>query len=84
MSLIREEKRGKGNRMAATIRHNRARGTHSIDLMKTIVGELVEAGMGDDWIMKHVGMDKDEVLRLKQLTGLQQLFKDVDFSKSWE
>lgn len=68
------------NRMASTIRHNRARGTHSIELMQNIVAELVESGMSDAWIMKHIGMDADELLRLKQLTGLIALFADREFS----
>jgi len=68
------------NRMASTIRHNRARGSHSVELMSNIVGELVESGMGDAWIIKHIGMDKDELLRLKQITGLASLFKDKEFS----
>jgi ParB-like chromosome segregation protein Spo0J len=68
------------NRMASTIRHNRARGTHNIELMTTIVAELKEAGMSDEWIMKHIGMDKDEVLRYKQISGLAALFADKDFS----
>ena len=72
------------NRMASTIRHNRARGSHSIDLMSNIVSELVASGMSDAWILKHVGMDKDELLRLKQITGLADLFKDKEFSKAWE
>lgn len=71
------------NRMASTIRHNRARGSHSIDLMQNIVKELVESGLGDVWIMKNIGMDADELLRLKQLTGLKELFKDRVFSNSW-
>lgn len=68
------------NRMASTIRHNRARGSHSIELMSNIVDELVQAGMSDAWIIKHIGMDKDELLRLKQITGLASLFKDEEFS----
>jgi ParB-like chromosome segregation protein Spo0J len=71
------------NRMASTIRHNRARGSHSIDLMVNIVGELVQAGMGDDWIAKNIGMDADELLRLKQISGIAALFKDREFSKAW-
>lgn len=71
------------DRMASTIRHNRARGEHSIELMTNIVAELVESGMSDAWIMKNIGMDAEELLRLKQLSGLQSLFKDADFSKSW-
>lgn len=68
------------NRMASTIRHNRARGAHSVELMSNIVAELVESGMSDQWIKKHIGMDKDELLRLKQITGLASMFKDIDFS----
>lgn len=68
------------NRMASTIRHNRARGSHSIELMSTIVADLVQSGMSDGWILRHIGMDKDELLRLKQITGLAALFKDHDFS----
>jgi len=67
-------------RMASTIRHNRARGSHSIDLMVNIVAELTKAGMGDAWIMKHIGMDADEILRLKQLSGLAELFKNREFT----
>lgn len=72
------------NRMASTIRHNRARGTHSIELMTNIVGELVSSGMSDNWIMRHIGMDRDELLRLKQLSGLTALFADSEFSLSEE
>lgn len=71
-------------RMASTIRHNRARGSHDVDLMSNIVGELHEMGKTDNWIMKHLGMDADEVLRLKQISGLAALFKDKKFSNSWE
>lgn len=71
------------NRMASTIRHNRARGSHSIDLMSNIVAELTQSGMSDAWILKHVGMDKDELLRLKQITGLAALFADKEFSAAW-
>ena len=68
------------DRMASTIRHNRARGTHSIELMTKIVADLVDSGMSDAWIMKHIGMDADELLRLKQISGLALLFKDREFS----
>jgi ParB-like chromosome segregation protein Spo0J len=73
-----------GERMASTIRHNRARGTHNIDLMSNIIAELVEIGKGDRWIAKHLGMDIDEILRLKQITGLAALFRDGEFSSAWE
>lgn len=72
------------DRMASTIRHNRARGSHNIELMSTIVAELVEMGKGDHWICKHIGMSPDELLRLKQITGLASLFQNKDFSDSWE
>lgn len=70
-------------RMASTIRHNRARGTHDVGLMASIVKELLRAGRSEAWIQRNLGMDPEEVLRLKQLTGLQDLFKDKDFSKAW-
>lgn len=72
------------DRMASTIRHNRARGSHNIDLMSNIVSELVEMGKGDRWICQHIGMSPDELLRMKQITGLASLFANKDFSDSWE
>lgn len=81
---INEGKQGKSDRIASTIRHNRARGTHNVELMSTIVAELVEMGKGDPWICKHIGMSADELLRLKQITGVAALFKNRDFSESWE
>lgn len=77
-------KKDQSNRMASTIRHNRARGTHSIELMVNIVGELKAAGMSDAWILRHIGMDADELLRLKQLSGLAELFKDREFTTAHE
>ena len=70
-------------RIASTIRHNRARGNHDVDLMGNIVKELHELGRSDAWISKHLGMDRDEILRLKQITGLAALFKDVKFGQAW-
>lgn len=81
---IRDAQGHESDRMASTIRHNRARGTHNIDLMSTIVSELVEMGKGDAWICKHIGMSKDELLRLKQITGLASLFLNKDFSQAWD
>lgn len=72
----------RSNRMASTIRHNRARGSHSIELMMNIVSELKKAGMSDAWIMKEIGMDADELLRFKQLSGLAELFRDREFTKA--
>lgn len=71
-------------RMASTIRHNRARGTHDVELMSNIVRELHEIGRSDKWIAMHLGMDKDEILRLKQITGLTDLFRESHFSKAWK
>jgi ParB-like chromosome segregation protein Spo0J len=81
---INQWKQGRSDRMASTIRHNRARGSHNIELMSTIVSELVEMGKGDAWICKHVGMSKDELLRMKQITGLASLFQNKSFSTAWE
>jgi ParB-like chromosome segregation protein Spo0J len=72
------------NRMASTIRHNRARGSHDVDLMSNIVKELHKIGRSDAWISKHMGMSRDEILRLKQITGLTELFRDVEFGKAWK
>ena len=71
-------------RMASTIRHNRARGSHNVDLMSNIIKELHELGRSDAWISRHLGMDKDEILRLKQITGLAALFRDVEFGQAWQ
>ena len=71
------------HRMASTIRHNRARGSHSVDLMSNIVRELHEIDRSDAWIAKNLGMSKDEILRLKQITGLAALFRDVQFGRAW-
>ena len=70
-------------RMASTIRHNRARGSHDVDLMGNIVKELHELGRSDAWISRHPGMERDEILRLKQITGLASLFKDLKFGQAW-
>lgn len=74
------------HRMTSTIRHNRARGMHNVELMSNIVAELTRSGMSDAWIMRNIGMDKDELLRLKQLSGLADLFANKDFglSEEWE
>lgn len=71
------------HRMASTIRHNRARGSHNVDLMSNIIKELHDIGRSDAWIAKHLGMDRDEILRLKQITGLTALFKEADFGRAW-
>ena len=72
------------NRMASTIRHNRARGTHQIIDMSHIVITLTQNGWTEEEISKHLGMELDEIIRLKQITGLRDSFANHVFSKSWE
>ena len=69
-------------RMASTIRHNRARGSHDVQLMVNIVADLVKSGMSDAWIKKHLGMDMEELVRLKQISGLIELFNGKEFSEA--
>ena len=70
-------------RMAATVRHNRARGSHSISGMSNMVFNMLDNGWGDAQICNHLGMDADELLRLKHITGFSKLFKDAEYNKSW-
>ena len=72
------------DRMASTIRHNRARGKHQVDLMSEIVTKLLKLGWSDLDIANHLGMSAEEVLRLKQMTGLAGLFAGQPYSKAWE
>ncbi len=72
------------DRMASTIRHNRARGEHQVDLQSNIVAELFILGWTDQEIGIHLGMQADEVLRLKQKTGIAEIFKNHEYSNSWE
>ena len=81
---IRQSQEDKGDRMAATIRHNRARGKHKVDSMSEIVVELKRRFWSDEKISKELGMEADEVLRLQQITGLASLFANDDFSEAWE
>jgi ParB-like chromosome segregation protein Spo0J len=81
---IRESQVDKTNRMASTIRHNRARGKHKVEAMSDIVIELKRRNWSNERIAKELGMDADEVLRLCQITGLQEAFSDEQFSQSWE
>lgn len=74
----------KEERISSTIRHNRARGTHGIRPMSEIVLDLTRYGWSDEKICKELGMELDEVLRLKQITGLKDAFMNHEFSKSWE
>ena len=81
---IRPEQNGKSDRIASTIRHNRARGKHKVEAMSDIVVELKKRNWSDNKIAKELGMDADEVLRLCQITGLSDVFADEQFSQSWE
>jgi len=81
---IRHYRAGRHDRMASTIRHNRARGKHSVDAMSDIVVELKRRNWSDKKIGKELGMDEDEVLRLCQITGLAEMFADREFSEAWE
>lgn len=84
VTLINEERTGRADRIAATIRHNRARGKHAVTAMSDIVLELSRRNWSDARIAKELGMEPDEVLRLKQITGLAELFSDAEFSRAWE
>lgn len=81
---INEDRTKINDRVASTIRHNRARGKHKIDAMSDIVMDLKKRNWSDAKISKNLGMDSDEVLRLCQIGGLAELFSDKEFSKSWE
>lgn len=82
--VVNQSSTDRSDRIASTIRHNRARGKHRIDSMSDIVVELSRRNWNDEKIAKELGMDADEVLRLKQITGLAELFEHEDFSEAWE
>ncbi len=81
---IKKEREGKNDRIASTIRHNRARGKHKVSAMSDIVVELKKRNWSNERISKELGMDADEVLRLCQISGLAEVFENEDFSKAWE
>jgi ParB-like chromosome segregation protein Spo0J len=81
---IRESQSDLNNRVASTIRHNRARGKHKVESMSDIVADLKKRNWSPEKIGRELGMDKDEVLRLSQISGLTELFKDQEFSMAWE
>lgn len=82
--VVNEESTDRNDRIASTIRHNRARGKHKISSMSDIVVELSRRNWSDKKIARELGMDQDEVLRLKQVSGLAELFEHEDFSEAWE
>jgi ParB-like chromosome segregation protein Spo0J len=82
--VINQDRGDKADRIASTIRHNRARGKHKVDAMSDIVIDLRKRNWSDEKIARELGMEPDEVLRLAQITGLAEMFKDEDFSQAWE
>lgn len=82
--VINNDRADKGDRISATIRHNRARGKHRVDAMSEIIVDLSRRNWSDEKISKELGMEQDEVLRLKQVSGLAELFQDEEFSEAWE
>lgn len=84
LTVINDERADRGDRIAATIRHNRARGKHQVQAMSDIVVELKRRNWSDDKIGKELGMEPDEVLRLSQITGLAEMFSDQEFSQAWD
>lgn len=84
LTVIRNDRQDKGDRMASTIRHNRARGKHRVESMSDIVIELKRRNWTNERISRDLGMDEDEILRLCQITGLAEMFSDKQFSASWD
>lgn len=83
VTVVNQSRTDKGDRIASTIRHNRARGKHKVEAMSEIVVELKKRNWSDDKISQNLGMDKDEILRLCQITGLSEVFSDQEFSRAW-
>lgn len=83
VAVLQNEASGTSGRMASTIRHNRARGRHQINAMADIIRELAQLGWTDKKIGEELGMDADEVLRLRQINGLLDMFSDRQFSEAW-
>lgn len=84
VAVINSDREDKADRIASTIRHNRARGKHKVEAMSDIVVELKRRNWSDEKISRELGMDADEVLRLCQITGIAELFADQEFSESWD
>ena len=84
VTIINQEREDLGDRMVSTIRHNRARGKHNVDSMSDIVVELKKRNWSESKISKNLGMEVDEILRLCQISGLTEMFKDAEFSQAWD
>lgn len=84
VAVIKPDRNDRADRMASTVRHNRARGQHTVDGMSDMVVDLARRGKSDEWIGRELGLDPDEVRRLRQVTGLAEVFADEEFSEAWE
>lgn len=84
VTIIRSDREDHADRIASTIRHNRARGKHQVQAMSEIVLELSRRNWNNEKIARELGMDADEILRLKQISGLAEMFADREFSEAWE
>lgn len=84
ITIIRPDREGRCDRIASTIRHNRARGKHTISGMTDIIVELKRRNWSNEKIGRELGMDADEILRLSQISGLAEMFADKEFSEAWE
>jgi ParB-like chromosome segregation protein Spo0J len=84
VTTVNESRTDRGDRIASTIRHNRARGKHMVEGMSEIVVELKRRNWSDEKIGRELGMEPDEVLRLAQISGLAEMFADQEFSEAWE
>ena len=84
VSVIKGDRVERNDRIASTIRHNRARGKHAVTAMSDIVVELKRRNWSDKKIGKELGMDPDEVLRLSQISGLAEMFSDCAFTEAWD
>jgi len=72
------------NRMASTVRHNRARGKHSVDGMSNMVFQMLDEGWDDSTICNQLGMEPEEIIKLKHITGFSKLFENSEYSKAWK
>lgn len=83
VTIIRSDREGYADRVASTIRHNKARGKHGIQKMSEIIVDLKRRNHNDEWIAEKLGLDPDEILRLAQISGLAEMFADREFSEAW-
>lgn len=84
VTVINSDRAGAEDRRASTVRHNRARGLHTVNGMSEIVVDLSRRGKDDAWIGRELGMDADEVRKMLQISGLAEMYADSEFSEAWE